>query len=125
MIQDALTTVLTENLPETFTVKGYAAAIDVPGGPTVVLWPAGLTFHPEVPGQTYQVDFTIQVLTRYEDPELAEADLAESLSEVLGVLFEHDDYLVTKADRTVSEDNRIHSWTLTVTSGLELTAPEA
>jgi hypothetical protein len=123
-LQSALAADLTEGLGSGFIVLDHPATLDAPTGPTVSVWAASLTPAPEAPAGRFLADFTVELLTRHEAPALAEDDLATSLMAVLAVLWARGDYLLTKADRTVSEDRRLHSWTLTVTGGLTIT-PEA
>ena len=119
-LQGGLVTLLTEGLP-TVRVIGYPGSIDGITGPTVMAWATDLKHLEAAPNGHYQVDLTVMLYTAHQDPQRAEDDLSASLEAVLGVLWQADSYLLTGAQRTVSEDNKIHSWTLTLSGGITLT----
>ena len=119
-LQGGLVTLLTEGLP-TVRVIGYPGSIDGITGPTVMAWATDLKHLEAAPNGHYQVDLTVLIYTAYQDPKRAEDDLSTSLTAVLGVLWDAPQYLLTGGQRTVSEDNKIHSWTLTVSGGITIT----
>jgi len=119
-LQGGLVTLLTEGLP-TFKVIGYSGDLDGITGPTVMAWATDLKHLPAAPIGHYQVDLTVLIYTAHQDPRRAEDDLSASLDAVLGVLWNAPQYLLTGAQRTVSQDNTIHSWTLTVSGGITIT----
>lgn len=120
-LREGLTTALTNGLGTGFKVIGYPATLDGVSGPTVALWATEIRPLLAAPNGHYGVDYTIQVLTAHQDPARADDDLDASMAAVLAVLWNHPTYLLTQATRTVSEDNKIHSWTLTVSTGITIT----
>lgn len=120
-LQAALADLLTTGLGTGFKVAPYPGTVDGITGPTVMVWTTDLKHLPAAPNGHYQVDFTVLLCTSHQDPRRAEDDLSASLEAVLGVLWQADSYLLTGAQRTVSEDNKIHSWTLTLSGGITLT----
>lgn len=120
-LREGLTTALTTGLGTGYKVIGYPAALDAVTGPTVSLWATNLEHLPAAPNGHYQVTYTVQLFTGHQDPARADDALDASLEDLLGVLWNLDDYLLERAERTVSEDNRIHSWTLTLTGGIKIT----
>jgi hypothetical protein len=120
-LQDDLAAVLVEGLPSSIRVIDYPAGIDAIQCPTVACWALDLTPAKAAPKGRYEVEFTLMLYTAYQDPERAEDDLAASLESLLDVLWDSERYLLTRATRTVSEDNKIHSWSLTVSGGITIT----
>jgi len=119
-LQGGLVTLLTEGLP-TMRVLGYPGSIDGITGPTVMVWATDLKHLEAAPIGHYQVDLTVLIYTAHQDPQRAEDDLSTSLTAVLAVLWNAPQYLLVGAQRTVSQDNTIHSWTLTVSGGITIT----
>ena len=119
-LQGGLVTLLTEGLP-TVRVLGYPGSLDGITGPTVMAWATDLKYLEAAPIGHYQVDLTVLIYTAHQDPQRAEDDLSTSLDAVLGVLWDSTAYLLTGAQRTISQDNTIHSWTLTVSGGITIT----
>lgn len=121
-LQDELATALADGLGTGYVVNDYPTGTDAPTGRTVHVWCSTIDYLPAAQAD-YRLDFTVEILTRHEDPKAAEADLAAALMDVLAVVQGTGSFLLTKADRTVT-DSRIHSWTLTVTGGANLTPEE-
>lgn len=120
-LRSALTDLLETGLGAGYKVIGYPATIDAITGPTVALWATDLKPLDAAPNGNYEVTYTAQLFTAHQDPARADDDLDESLTAVLAVLWAASAYLLTSAQRTVSEDAKIHSWTLTVTGGITIT----
>ena len=119
-LQGGLVTLLTEGLP-TMRVLSYPGTVDGITGPTVMAWATDLKHLPAAPNGHFEVDLTVLIYTAYQDPKRAEDDLSTSLTAVLAVLWDAPQYLLTAGQRTVSQDNTIHSWTLTVSGGITIT----
>lgn len=118
-LHQQLVDTLTDQLGTGYSVLSYPP--DAPPGRAVAVWTTNVT-----PGQgalagQYVAEFTVELYTRHTDPEQAESDLAASLEAVLDVLWRHDSYVLTRAERTTNEARTQHQWTLTVVGGLEIT----
>lgn len=122
-LRQDLADTLTAALP-TYKVYGYPAVIDAITRPTVCLWTTGVQHLPEAP-HSYLATYTLQVFTGHQDPERADAALDDSLTDLLAVLWDQPSYLLDRAERTISEDGKIHSWTLTINRVLQITPEEA
>lgn len=118
-LQQGLVDTLTAALPGV-RVIGYPGTLDGISGPTVMTWTTDLEYLPEAPIGHFRVTHTVLVYAAFQDPERAEADLSATLQAVLEALWDHPSYLLSSAQRTVSEDNKIHSWTLTVSAGINI-----
>ena len=116
-----LTSALETGLGAGYKVIGFPSTIDGITKPTVALWATKLQHLPAAPNGHFQVDFTVQLLTPHQDPAKADEALGSNLSDLLAVLWNLEGYLLDSAERTVSEDSKIHSWTLTVRGGITIT----
>ena len=115
---------LIAGLGPAYRVIGFPTSLDAVTKPTVAAWTTGLTRLPEAPVGHLAVTYTVQVLTGHQDPKRADDALDAALGDVLAVLWAAPQFLLESADRTVSEDNRFHSWTLTVRGGITINSED-
>lgn len=120
-LRAGLTAALTTGLGTGYRVIGYPASLDAITKPTVALWATNLEHLAAAPNGYFQVTYTVQLFTGYQDPAKADEALDASLADLLAVLWNLPDYLLDRAERTVSQDDTIHSWTLTVHAGINIT----
>lgn len=104
-----------------YTVLDFPTGTDAPTGRTVNVWTTTLAPGEGAMAGRFQVDYVLELTTRYTDPTMAEADLGASLADVLDVLWRSETYVLTKADRMTNEARTLHTWQLTVVGGLEIT----
>ena len=117
---------LQAGLPDGYALVPDARTIDRVAVRTVQLWAASLDHLPEAPNGHYVVEYTVNVLSKFEDPQRAEADLDEALEDVLTALWGRGSYALDRAERTTHINGTVHGWTLTVRSGITInTTPEA
>lgn len=115
--------VLRAALPNTWRVGGFPTP-GRPDRPTVHAWTTELAHLEAAPHGHYVVTFSVAIYTPHQDPEKADDALDGQLQQVLDALWSIDDVVLDRAERTVTTDQTVHAWVLTVRRGITITQEE-
>lgn len=117
-LRSGLRSLLEGSLPG-YKIIGYPFAPSVITEPTVALYATNLEHLAQAPNGHYSIEYKVEVFTSAQtDMSRVDDALDDALTDLLDALWDSDSYLLDTAVRTVSEDNKFHSWTLTVRGGL-------
>ncbi|MBX9243415.1 hypothetical protein ICW40_01165 [Actinotalea ferrariae] len=105
-------------------VIGFPGTLDGVPRRTVALWVNEVGHLDAAPNGHYRVEYTLALYTPHQDPARADTDLDGFLELVLPLLWSSPSYVLDRAVRTVSANETVHSWTLTIHAGITISTEE-
>lgn len=107
-------------LPSSWRVGGFTTPGRV-DRPTVAAWTTDLTHLDGAPNGNYVVTYTVAIYSQHQDGEKADNALDGHLQKVIDALWGIENLVLDRAERTVTNEQTVHAWVLTVRTGITIT----